>query len=51
MKNRFVPKKQNVNPRAGGADVNLPNNPQPEVPAGNPQPSQPNPGDPVPVQQ
>jgi hypothetical protein len=49
MKKEFVPKK-NMQPRAGGSDVNLPS-PQPEVPAGNPSPGQPNPGDPVPVQQ
>ncbi|RZA09222.1 MAG: hypothetical protein EOP11_02400 [Proteobacteria bacterium] len=35
---------------AGGADVNLPS-PGTEIPAGDPTPSQPNPGDPVPVQQ
>lgn len=49
IKKEFVPK-PNMKPRAGGADINLPPA-QPEVPAGNPSPSQPNPGDPVPVQQ
>jgi len=49
MKKQFVPK-DNMRPRAGGADVNLPSG-EPEIPAGEPTPGQPSPGDPVPVQQ